>query len=240
MHILNGDPTRNTNINSEESFLIDLFQISEFTKMWEVSSDVLNFKQGKTKQDMCWQKARRKSYRIGDIPKKMICSTCRAKQNCVYHHDLQQNCCIYIYINQIWYTNSRTQTMKQDRIFFSNTVQQLMPFLDVFIVHNMLNFELQKHTITAHHSIKNYIIRSKTFHAECLTAGHLQYDHYYALPLTCPRSKKNHPRIMIHFFWDYKFTRMLHTFWHDVCYNRKHKSKVQPKTCHEHTEGEEK
>jgi hypothetical protein len=34
MHILNGDPTRNTNINSEEGFLIDPFKKSEqFTKM---------------------------------------------------------------------------------------------------------------------------------------------------------------------------------------------------------------
>jgi hypothetical protein len=33
MHTLNGDPTRNTNINLEENFLIDLFPASEFTKM---------------------------------------------------------------------------------------------------------------------------------------------------------------------------------------------------------------
>lgn len=53
-----------------------------------------------------------------------------------------------------------------------------------------------------------------------------------------PHKQKNHTRIMIHFFWDYIFTLMLHTFWHDVCYNCEHKSKVQPKTCHECIEGE--
>lgn len=63
----------------------------------------------------------------------------------------------------MWCTNSPTQIMKQDRIFFSNTVQQLMAFLNVFIVRNMLNFSLEEHTITAHHSIKNCIIRAKHF-----------------------------------------------------------------------------
>lgn len=41
---------------------------------------------------------------------------------------------------QIRYINSPTQIMKQERIFFSNTVQQAMAFLNAFIGHNMLNF----------------------------------------------------------------------------------------------------
>lgn len=57
MHILNGDPTRNTNINSEEGFLIDPFKKSEqFTKMWKYFKQHVKFYTGEdNKQDMCWQ-----------------------------------------------------------------------------------------------------------------------------------------------------------------------------------------
>jgi len=83
----------------------------------------------------------------------------QCKQDCVYQHDLQQNRCIYIYIKQIWYTNSPTQIMKQEGIFFSNTVQQLIAFLYVFIVHNMLNFNLKN--MPLQHIIQIKIIPSE-------------------------------------------------------------------------------
>jgi hypothetical protein len=63
--------------------------------------------------------------------------------------------------------------------------------------------------------------------------------------LLCTSSNMAHKQKKSHYdydpyFSDYTFTLMLHTFWHNMCYNCKCKNKVRPKTCHECTLGEEK
>jgi hypothetical protein len=78
-------------------------------KCENVSSNVLNFKQGKATNNTCAEEKLDENHTaLETSPRKLFVKLAEQTGLCVYQHDLQQNCCIYTYIQQIWYTNSPT------------------------------------------------------------------------------------------------------------------------------------